>query len=214
MPSKAEILAKKIFGLKKIKKLKQPGKGFEKRYKVVVFVPPVKTEEMVYAMSSAGAGTIGNYSLCSFRTQGTGTFFGNADTNPFVGVRDKFETADEDRLEMICSKENIKKVIDKIYEIHPYEEPAFEIYEVLTKSKHKSGDVVSVTLKKKTSVKSLLKLVSPEINLSNVPAVMKKIKVRKCLVDCSDCDELISENIGTKILYINEKNNKIKAYLT
>jgi hypothetical protein len=214
MASKAEILAKKIFRSKNIKAIKNIGSGFEKRYKVAVFVPPDKTDELLNAMASAGAGVIGNYSLCSFRTRGTGTFLGSDDSNPSVGIKGEFQTAEEDRLEMICGKKNIEKVIDKLYEVHPYDEPAFDIYEVLSKRRKTDEDIISVTFKKKTSVKDLMKVINPEIVLSNIPAKLKRIKIGKSIIDCSGNEEIKRGNEKSKILYIKKNNNRIKAYLT
>jgi hypothetical protein len=119
MSSEAEILARKIFRTKFIKSIKKFKPGLEKKYKIIVFVPLNMTDELMYAMASAGAGIIGNYTFCSFRTRGTGTFMGNADSNPSIGAKERFETAEEEKLEMICNKEVIEQVIDKLYEVHP-----------------------------------------------------------------------------------------------
>ncbi len=126
--SKSLKYALKLFGKKNISQITEIGNKFTEKYKVVVFVPYDFTDKLTFELSSAGAGVIGNYSVCSFRAKGIGTFMGSESTNPVVGVKEKFEMVDEIRLEMICDKEKINKVIDKIYEIHPYEEPAYEVY--------------------------------------------------------------------------------------
>lgn len=213
MTSEAEILARKIFKTEYIKSIKKFKPGFEKKYKVIVFVPPNMTNDLMYAMASAGAGIIGNYTFCSFRTHGTGTFMGNADSNPAIGAKERFETDEEEKLEMICNKEVIEQVIDKLYEVHPYDEPAFEVYEVLTRTKQKNKDFFTVTFKKNTIVKNLLKMINPEIKLSNIPQKIKKTKVSQGIVDCSDNELLNLEGKREQILYIKKNNNKIKAYL-
>src|SRR5207237_1391413 len=48
----------------------------DREYKVVFFAPVADVEKVSRALFEAGAGRIGAYSSCSFRTAGTGTFFG------------------------------------------------------------------------------------------------------------------------------------------
>ena len=211
---KAKKLAKKIFGSKNIKSIENNTMGFEKRYKIVVFVPQEKTDDLIFAMASAGAGEIGNYKLCSFRTIGTGTFMGNENSDPLIGIRGEFEKADEIRLEMICDEQNINHVIEKLYSVHPYDEPAFEIYTVLTRNRKQNNEIVSVLLKKKLSVKRLMKMINPQIDTSYIPGKLMKIKVGKSIVDCSENEEINIEEHKEKLLYIKKYNNNIKAYLT
>lgn len=96
--------------------------------KFVVFVPPQHLEKVASAIFEAGAGQIGDYSRCSFRTSGEGTFFGGKDTNPAVGRRGKMESVQEVRLESIVRTTDLPKVIHAMRGVHPYEEPAFDIY--------------------------------------------------------------------------------------
>ncbi len=46
--------------------------------KLVVFVPIDAVDRVAEAIFAAGAGHIGNYARCSFRSDGTGTFFGES----------------------------------------------------------------------------------------------------------------------------------------
>jgi len=213
MASKEERLAKKILGSNNIRRVETGETPFTKKYKIVVFTPLEKTDELTFAMASAGAGTIGNYTVCSFRMKGAGTFMGNEKTDPLVGSKGKFEMAEEIRLEMICSRKNLKKAIDKMYEVHPYDEPAFEIYEVLTREK-RGGQMITVTLKKKTAAKDLLNRINPEIKLSVLPKDLKMIKIKECIIDSSDKEEVKLSNYPAGILYIKKNKKKLKAYLT
>lgn len=108
---------------------------FKKKYKIVTFVPPSASDRITFAMAKEGAGKIGGYTVCSFRMKGTGTFKGGKTTKPAVGRKGKFEKTQEVRLEMICNKKNLKNAVNKMLSVHPYEEPAYEIYEVLVKSR-------------------------------------------------------------------------------
>lgn len=213
MASKAEKLAIKLFGTKKFKTVNSSSHKLIKRYKIVVFIPVEKTDKMTFAMASAGAGTIGNYSLCSFRTPGTGTFIGNEKSAPAIGAKSRFETAEEIRLEMICDKKNVNAVIDKIYEVHPYDEPAFEVYEVMTRQKAQNNEILTINLKQKLTVKKLLKKINPALLQNNLPGKIKNIRVRKCIVDCSESEITPLLKSNEKAVYIKKNKKNIKAYL-
>ena len=110
--------------------------------KIVVFVPQKLFETVMQAMSNAGAGVIGNYSYCSFHSEGTGTFLGNGDSSPFAGKKGQLESTDEMRLEMIVPQWKLAKVIDAMKSAHPYEEVAFDIYPLEnTMSESGMGDI-------------------------------------------------------------------------
>jgi len=96
--------------------------------KLVVFVPQPQLQQVSDALFAAGAGHIGNYSSCSFRTTGAGTFFGEAGSDPQIGKPGRLETIEEVRLETIVPKQKIEPVIAALRKSHPYEQPAFDIY--------------------------------------------------------------------------------------
>lgn len=95
--------------------------------KLVTFVPEAHVERVSEALFSAGAGRIGNYRSCSFRSEGTGTFFGEEGTNPTVGEAGQLETAPELRIETVLSLANVDAVVRALRAAHPYEEPAFDL---------------------------------------------------------------------------------------
>jgi len=97
------------------------------QFKLVTFVPEEALEKVSRAMFDAGAGRIGNYSACSFRTNGTGTFFGEAGTNPAVGQSGQLEQTPEVRLETVVPIAKVMPVIEALRKSHPYEEPAFDL---------------------------------------------------------------------------------------
>jgi len=96
--------------------------------KIVVFVPVGHVERVLSAMTQAGAGVIGKYSSCSFGAEGTGSFYGSPASNPFLGKRRKLEFIEETRLEMIAPRGVLSGVIAAFKAVHPYEEPAYDIY--------------------------------------------------------------------------------------
>jgi len=96
--------------------------------KVVVFVPAAEVDRVAEAMFAAGAGRIGQYSRCSFRVAGQGTFLGSDESNPAVGKAGHFETVAELRLESVIPESRMADVLRAIRAAHPYEEPAIDIY--------------------------------------------------------------------------------------
>ena len=99
--------------------------------KLVVFVPPEALDAVRDALFEAGAGRIGAYERCSWYTEGTGTFLGGAETAPTVGEPGREERLREVRLETIFPAERHEQVIAAVRRAHPYEEPAFDVYELL-----------------------------------------------------------------------------------
>ncbi len=95
--------------------------------KLVTFVPATHLEDVSRALFAAGAGVIGNYSSCSFRAAGTGTFFGESGADPAVGQAGRLEEVAEIRLEMRVAASRLDAVVRALRASHPYEEPAFDI---------------------------------------------------------------------------------------
>ena len=83
------------------------------------------------AVFAAGAGRIGDYERCSWYTQGTGTYLGGEGTNPALGEAGREERVAELRLETVFPEERQDEVIAALREAHPYEEPAFDVYQLL-----------------------------------------------------------------------------------
>jgi dinuclear metal center YbgI/SA1388 family protein len=139
----------------------------DKYFKLVIFVPEEAIEKLSAALFSAGAGHIGNYSQCSFRTAGTGTFFGEEGTNPTVGERGQLEQAPEVRLETIVPQANLSAVITALYKNHPYEEPAFDLLP-LTTVPNLIGQGRIGTLPSATSRKIIIDKIKQELALESV----------------------------------------------
>jgi dinuclear metal center YbgI/SA1388 family protein len=95
--------------------------------KLVTFVPAEHVETVSRALFDAGAGRIGNYASCSFRTPGIGTFFGQEGTAPVVGSAGRLEEVAELRLETRVPASRVDAVVRALRQSHPYEEPAFDL---------------------------------------------------------------------------------------
>jgi dinuclear metal center YbgI/SA1388 family protein len=98
--------------------------------KLVVFVPENHLNDVRSAICEAGAGKIGNYDYCAFGTQGEGTFRGNDSTRPAIGKPGKLERVREVRLETIIPRGLKGQVLRSLFDSHPYEEVAYDLYSV------------------------------------------------------------------------------------
>jgi len=102
--------------------------GREELEKLVTFVPEGFEERVREAVSSAGAGWIGNYSHCTYQLLGTGTFLPREGTSPFIGKEGTLEKVREFRLETVLPQNRRNEVIQALLAAHPYEEVAYDLY--------------------------------------------------------------------------------------
>jgi len=102
--------------------------------KLVVYIPAGHEEAVADALFAAGAGQVGAYDHCSFRSAGTGTFRPGADTRPFIGSPGERETVAELRLETIVPQRRLNKVLDRLRKAHPYEEVAYDLIPLANQS--------------------------------------------------------------------------------
>jgi hypothetical protein len=171
-----------------------------RRNKITVFVPEKKVNAVIKAMASGGAGIIGNYSECSFGVIGTGTFRGNKNAKPAAGTKGKFEKVDEIRLEMICDKNNLTAVLEKMLKAHPYEEPAYDIYEIISGSKFNSA--AKVTLKKKLTIDEIFKRLNRTFKEESLFIDFGNIKVSTIIFDMDKDENTEGYIINTKEKYL------------
>lgn len=102
-----------------------------KLVKIVVYVPSAHVEKVRGALALSGAGKMGNYDSCSFSVKGTGRFRALKGADPYIGEVGAIEEVEEERIETICARAEVAKVVEAVRAAHPYEEPAIEVYELL-----------------------------------------------------------------------------------
>jgi len=107
----------------------------EKMYKLVVFVPETHLEVVRRAITEAGGGHIGNYSHCTFAGKGVGSFLPLEGAEPFIGKVGTLEYAEECRLETIIPEKVSRRVLKAMLKAHPYEEVAYDMYQLLNSEK-------------------------------------------------------------------------------
>jgi dinuclear metal center YbgI/SA1388 family protein len=96
--------------------------------KIVVFTPASDLEAVLRALTDAGAGVIGQYRECTFRTPGTGTFRALEGAHPTIGQVGRREEVAELRLEAVVPLALAERAAAAARQAHSYEEPAIDVY--------------------------------------------------------------------------------------
>ena len=104
--------------------------------KLQTYVPKSNAEILRNALFNVGAGNIGNHESCSFNSDGKGTYKGNEDSNPVIGEKGKLHTENETAISVTYKKHLESKVLKALFESHPYEEVAYEIFTLDNVNQH------------------------------------------------------------------------------
>lgn len=99
-------------------------------YKLIVFVPETAKESLKSALFRAGAGSLGSYSHCAWECLGTGQFRPGDAAHPHIGSKGSIEYVPEWRVEMLVPDQVLESICKALYQSHPYEEPAFDLFRV------------------------------------------------------------------------------------
>jgi dinuclear metal center YbgI/SA1388 family protein len=190
-----DLLATRL-GLEDVETLRptaEPG-----QCKVVVFVPDQDLGRVSDALFAAGAGRIGQYSECSFRLTGTGTFFGSDASNPTVGQKGRREEVSEWRLEAVCPEAALSKVIAAIRGAHSYEEPAYDIYP-LRPTDARSGEGRLGRLTRPLSLGQLAQLLKDKLGAQAVGMVGEpERQVQRVAVACGSAGEFLPDAVRSR----------------
>jgi dinuclear metal center YbgI/SA1388 family protein len=163
--------------------------------KLVVFVPDADLQRVSDAMFSAGAGHIGQYSQCSFRLAGTGTFFGSEASNPTVGQKGRREDVSEWRLEAVCPEQSLSEVIAAMRRSHSYEEPAFDVYP-LKALPSAVGEGRAGALPRPMPLRELAQTVQSALTAQAVPIVGDPAKrVERVALACGAAGEFLTDAV-------------------
>lgn len=209
MINNASVTAKKYFAASNIKSIQFVSPQFARKYKIVVFVPLKNADELAFKMASAGAGNIGKYSHCSFRITGVGTFMGSKNSKPAAGKKGRYEMVEEVRLEMICEQHDLDEIVNAVYEIHPYEEPACEIYPVIVKDTNLNKETALVHLKKAVKVKDILSKFNSSIKSNELDLKFLNTSVTRAFIDLSGKTHYDISPAKTKTIVIKKNKNII-----
>jgi len=150
--------------------------------KIIIFVPASHLEDVASVIFENGGGIIGEYSNCSFRTEGTGTFKGSEKTSPALGQKLVYEKVDEVKLEVLVNSWKVNKIISEVKKVHPYEEMAYDVYPLENKDINYGIGAVG-ELETPLSKEDFLNYVSESLSLKNFRYTTgRKNKIRKVAV--------------------------------
>lgn len=110
--------------------------------RLITFCPAESAEAVRNAVFEAGAGTIGNYSECSFNTPGTGTFKALKGADPHIGEIGKRFSGEELRLEFVYRSFQESKVVNSLLRAHPYEEVAYDLISLTNADKEMGAGMI------------------------------------------------------------------------
>ena len=132
-------------------------------YHLTTYVPEKHKEELLNALHQAGAGSIGNYSLCSFSTKGYGQFYGNKNSSPAIGEKESLTHVEEIKISLVVPKHAKHEVIDTLKKNHPYESVAYELTAV--ENQHPNVGLGSIgQLKTALPLNEFLTLIKTKLN--------------------------------------------------
>jgi len=178
----------------------QPGGD---NYKLVVFVPEGAVLGVAKAVFAAGAGRVGNYSDCSFQTDGTGSFLPLEGARPAIGKKGRVEEVRESRFETIVPAGRLEAVIGAMKKAHPYETPAFDVFK-LYNGADKFGLGRIGSLVRPTQLKKIIERIKRHTGTGALGIVGKENRlVKKAAVCAGSCGKIINSVIAAKCdLYV------------
>jgi len=185
------------------------------QYKLVTFVPERDVTRVGEALFAAGAGRIGNYTRCSFRSPGTGTFHGAEGTSPAVGQSGKFEETPEVRVETVIPIARLHDVLEALRHSHPYEEPAFDLVQ-LAAPPEKLGQGRIGRLRSPTPREEIVARVKRELSLDHVLVAGRLDGLAStaacCAGSCGDMfDDAIKQNADVYLTGEMRHHDAVKA---
>jgi dinuclear metal center YbgI/SA1388 family protein len=149
--------------------------------KLVTYSPIENAENIREALFKSGAGNMGRYSECSFSTMGNGTFKAGIGANPYIGKIGARHTENEEKIEVILHKNQVKKLLEELKVAHPYEEVAYEMYALLNSDQNIGSGMIG-ELPDELSIKDFLEYLKLSMNLevikyTNYSKSVKKIAI-------------------------------------
>lgn len=118
----------KIAQLLKLKNVTILQPKYKMLRRLITFAPTEQAGAVRKALFDAGAGHIGNYSECSFNSNGVGTFKAEGGAHPYVGEVGKQHQEHETKIEIVYPFYLERQVVQALQKHHPYEEVAYDIF--------------------------------------------------------------------------------------
>lgn len=209
----AEVLAKKL-GIAETEIINTTYK--EKCYKLVTCVPVEEenwTEQIRKALGAIGvadgpygAGYIGTYSQVSDYSTAYQWFVTMPGADPHIGAIGDLSKVQVERFEMIIPEHQVNECVEKLWEIHPYEEVEYDVYPLEETRNHKGlGRIGNLSTEKELNeiVDEIKKNIACESVILSGVGKVKNIAIYSQVDDETvekiikmDADLLITDNIA------------------
>ncbi len=147
--------------------------------KLVVYCPNNYLSKVSKSLFKAGAGSIGNYSECSFVSEGKGTFKPSDNAQPFIGKKNENTVLTENKIEVVFPFHKQNEIIKEMIRSHPYEEISYQIFNILNHNNNIGGGIIGDLKKPSSSIDFLNKI---------------KIKMK---TSCIKYTKLVKKNVKT-----------------
>lgn len=106
---------------------------YEIYYKIQTSLPKTHEDAVKRALTQSGAGAIGDYTNCTFTTEGIGQFKPTDRAEPFIGSANELSSVEEVKIETIVPESHLQQTITSLLKAHPYEEPAYDVIKLENK---------------------------------------------------------------------------------
>ncbi len=99
-------------------------------YKIEVFIPETELQSLRNTLLEFDAGHIGNYRGCLSYSLVTGVWFADKGSNPHIGHVGEWSQEPELKVEFNVADSLNDVIVQRIKEIHPYEEPVINVIQL------------------------------------------------------------------------------------
>ncbi len=96
-------------------------------YKLEIYAPESALEVIREMLLEMDAGHMGNYKGCLSYYPVTGIWYSGENTHPAIGTPGEWSREPEIKVEVNVEDSLIKDTVEKIRDVHPYEEPLINI---------------------------------------------------------------------------------------
>lgn len=166
--------------------------------KLVTFVPIADTDNVLKGIFASGAGSIGQYSECSYTLRGEGSFKPNVGSNPTIGVVGLKEIVAENRVEIIYPNQLESAVVAALHKHHPYEVPAYDLIP-LSNTNLEVGSGCIGELEEEMTSEDFLAFISQKLDLSCIRfTTAYKGKIKKVALCGGSGSFLLKNAIASK----------------
>lgn len=172
--------------------------------KLTVFCPIENTPRLQDAFYAAGAGEIGNYSNCSFKSTGIGSFKPNSVAAPVIGQNNKYEEVEENRIEVVFPAYFEGKILEAMRKNHMYEEVAYYLHKIENQNQGVGSGAIG-NLPEAMTKSDFLAYLKKSMNLNVIRFTETKIEKIKKVAVCG--------GVGSFLLS-DAKNQGADAFVT